>query len=70
MPSSPKLPAEHLVDLIRKLAENECHLDDSGYDILGMAGTEPDDAYNIGFNDGQVSLARKLLAELTRNETK
>jgi hypothetical protein len=63
-----QLPSEHLVNLIRRLAENECHLDDKGMDILDLAGTSFDDAYNVGFNDGQVSLARKLLAELTRNE--
>lgn len=64
------LPADYLVALLKKIAEGDCHLDDDGFDILGMAGVGPDDAYNIGFSDGQTSLARKLLAELQRNEPK
>jgi len=53
-----------IVDELRKIAAEEAWFDDKEFMIYDYAGGNIDDAYQGGYNDGKISLARKLLREI------
>jgi hypothetical protein len=51
-----------LKEHIQKIANNDSSEDDEDFDLLGACGGNYDDAYYLGAEDGEISLARELLA--------
>lgn len=57
---------ESIVNGLKKIADCECFNDQPELDdLVDYLGTNNlNDVYNVGYNDGQVMLARRLLDEL------
>lgn len=58
--------SEPILKSLRQIADNECFNDQPELDdLVDYLGTNNlNDVYNVGYNDGQVMLARRLLDEL------
>ena len=49
---------------LKKIVETSAQCEDEDFDINDCAGGNIDDAYQIGYWDGQINLAKNLLAML------
>lgn len=48
-------------EVIEPIAKQECSIDDPDFLVCDYAGGNIDDAYDIGFTHGEVSLARRIV---------
>ena len=53
-----------LLEMLRKLAGDSADCDDSDFNAMEWSGGNYDDAYSIGRDDGEILLARHILASL------
>jgi len=58
---------DQLYTTIKTLAEQAAVKDSEDFIVDEYAGGNVDDAYSIGFRDGQIALARQLLGSCERN---
>ena len=52
---------DKLKKILEELSKKNCALDDEDFNVMDWSGGNFDDAWQLGFNDGQISLARELL---------
>ena len=55
---------------LKELAEKGSHLDEEGFSVFDWSGGNIDDAYSMGLDDGEISLARELLKMINRIDKK
>lgn len=48
-------------EVIEPIAKKECSIDDPNFCVCDYAGGNIDDAYNMGREHGEVSLARRIV---------
>lgn len=54
--------SDEFVANVRTLAAKTIGYDDEDFDIYGWSGGQPDDAYSIGLDHGEVLFARDLIS--------
>lgn len=56
--------SEEIMSLLRELASKSNPFDDDDFDLHSACGGQTDDAYSYGYDAGQISLAKTILAML------
>ncbi len=56
---------QEFIERLKKLAERRCYvLDTPEFAVVDMTGSNVDDAYSLGSDDGETSLARDFFKEI------
>jgi hypothetical protein len=55
-----------LVEMLKKLTEKPARCDSEDFMVMDDCGGNVDDAYQMGYDDGQIRLAETVLAALEK----
>lgn len=62
--------SNEMIQKLKKLAETEAACDDEEFNPYDVSGGNFDDAYYAGSNDGEILLARQIIADLVAEKMK
>lgn len=56
--------SQAMIEKLKKLAATDCSFDNEDFNAYDYSGGNYDDAYYMGSTDGEISLAREILADM------
>jgi len=60
--------SEAMIGKLKKLAAEGCCSEDEDFNAYDYSGGNFDDAYYAGTSDGEISLAREIIADMEANK--